>query len=162
MYYEEHFFWRYQEQLKAEEAEFEAEFETEAYDEDENDYLLNAVGQICKRVYLRNRNQEKIRKYYQLAAVAYDLAQSQHYNITVADGRDTKGEIRFMTDGLVFSAARLPKDKSAFAKLLSEADLFFLEPDDEYVQMTFYFDLCGPEGRIPFSMDGIVPPSPQK
>ena len=157
MYYEEHFFWRYQEQLKAEEAEFEAEFEME-----EEDKFITFVRQSCKRIFLRSRNQEKVRKYYQLAAVAYDLAQSQHYDITVADGRDTKGEIRFKTDGLVFSAARLPKDKAAFAKLLSEADLFFLEPDDEYVQMTFYFDLCGPEGRIPFSMDGIVPPSPQK
>lgn len=162
MYYDEHFFWRYQQKLKAEEAEFKAESTLETEDENDKEFI-EFFEQTCKRIFLRNRNPERVEKYYQLAAVAYDLAQSQHYDITVADGRDTKGEIRFKTDGLVFSAARSPDDKAAFSKLLSEADLFFLEPDDESLQMTFYFDLCGPEGRTPFSMEGIiVSPPPQK
>lgn len=143
MFYEEHFFWRYQEELKAYEAEVEMETLLEPTEEEMqlNEDILSWVHAYREKVRSQH-SEEKVQAFYKNARAAYALAKSKHYDITISDANDITGELQFKTDHLLFIKGMEREEKKTFLQLISEADVFFVEPDDEFLQLHFQFNLC--------------------
>lgn len=141
MEFEEHFFWRYQQECRETEQQAQEALRRRSAKEVEQDARVEAELKAYQKRIQPHRNQELVGRYHKNMRIAYELARSCHFDVMFSEEEHPLGLIRFKTDRLLFSVFA-PEEKKAFLQLLAESELFFLEQDEECVLLYFYFELC--------------------
>lgn len=92
-------------------------------------------------------NEEKAAVFRQAAELAYHLAETYHYDIVIsedAQGEDRAGLITLRTYILAYSNRdeRMAEAKERFFWLLRTADSVIIDARDDFLMLSFSFDLC--------------------
>ncbi len=86
-------------------------------------------------------SQEKVDKYTKIAKDAYFLAKKMHYNVSVSDTDNFSADITFQVDAIRFLKHINTEEKEIFLRLISESDIFLMEPDGDMLNICFTFNL---------------------